>query len=199
MTLMAQFAQGTIHASHHNFVLIETDTPGPTRTHADRSNGLIDPQPGGVALVFTGVHTGEVNVTVDVRDDAPPVNTEDWEEVVEVSLEAPNGDLWLAGPAAETPSQQLYPLLTPHGPGHYRIRVHARGRDGDQELDAGHSWDEADGARDEEEEEDLDNVEPTEHYLIITWPSEPAPQTIYKWTDKYGATLRERATRRRSH
>ncbi|WP_116022272.1 hypothetical protein [Thermomonospora umbrina] len=158
---------------------------------SDRSNGLIDAQPGGVAIVFTGVHTGEVDVTLDVRDRPPPsADTDTWDDVVEVSLHAPEGQVRVSSVGAETEDEHLLPVATPAGPGDYRIRVHARGRDGDPaaeatEFDFGDEDDDYDGA--------LEDDGTTEEYLVMVWPAPTAPTTVHKQTDAYGAALREHA------
>ncbi|WP_016906775.1 hypothetical protein [Streptomyces xiaopingdaonensis] len=50
------------------------------------------------------------------------------------------------------------PILTPRGAGHYRVRVHARGRD---------------------TEPDGFVEEPVEDYLLIAWPQPPEPDVIH--------------------
>lgn len=42
---------------------------------------------------------------------------------------APVGNVRAVGPGYDTETQHRIPALTQHGPGHYRIRVQARGRD----------------------------------------------------------------------
>lgn len=66
------------------------------------------------------------------------------------------------------------PLLTPQGPGTYRVRVHARGRDIAPDGVA---------------------YEPVEDYLLIVWPTEPQPEDVHKQTDRYGAELRAQPSR----
>src|SRR5947209_4852588 len=90
------------------------------------TNGLIAVQPG-AAVVFTGIHTGVVTAWVDPRSEPPAeVDMTGWHEVVEVSMQAPTGRVAVASPEAEPPD---LPSLTTAGPGSYRVRVHARGRD----------------------------------------------------------------------
>ncbi|GAA2212152.1 hypothetical protein GCM10009850_076140 [Nonomuraea monospora] len=64
------------------------------------------------------------------------------------------------------------PNLAWKGPGFYRLRVHATGRD---------SYVDGTGL----------NLE--ERYAIISWPADPAPDLIHKATDAYGAGVRGRA------
>jgi hypothetical protein len=159
-------AQGAVPVAYHTFWLADTGVNGPQLPLTPR-NGLIVAQPG-IAVIFTGIHTGKVAVSVEVRDQAPEVTTTGWDEVVEVAMEAITGRVVVTGAGADAPEH--LPVLTQAGPGHYRVRVHARGRDTAVDLVA---------------------VEPVEDYLIVVWPGRPAPETSYRQTDQYGATLRQ--------
>ena len=146
----------------HMFLLVE-DGERPL-TPPGYANTLIAVAPG-YATVATGIAMGDVRLTVEVRQDPPPVDVADWEEAAEVTLESPTGRMRIATADDGDPTPP-FPVLTPNGPGYYRIRVHARGRDNaiDQTAD-----------------------EPVEDYLVQVWPAPPAPQKIYKQTDRYGA------------
>ncbi|MEV4342725.1 hypothetical protein [Streptomyces sp. NPDC049590] len=61
------------------------------------------------------------------------------------------------------------PSLVAAGPGSYRLRVHARGRDLAVDLVP-------------------DTI--TEHYLLQCWPAPPAPPSVLRTTDTYGAQVR---------
>ncbi|MBC6471159.1 hypothetical protein [Actinomadura alba] len=139
----------------------------------DYENSLVAVEPG-FAAVQTGIAQGDVRLTVEVHDQAPPVDLTGWEEAAEVTLESATGQMVVAAVMAHTPD---FPVLTPHGPGHYRVRVHARGRD--TAVDAV-------------------VFEPVEDYLIQVWPAPTAPQIIYKQTDEYGARLLQAAARRKA-
>jgi hypothetical protein len=165
MSRPASPARGTVHAGHHAFWL--ADVGYPPQSPLSSRNGLIAVQPG-AAVIFTGIHTGVVAVSIEVRDVRPEqVDGTGWDDVVEVSLEAIGGRVLVVGPFADT--GDVLPVLTPAGPGHYRVRVHVRGRD-----------------------TAVDGVafEPFEEYLIIVWPDRPAPDTVHKQTDGYGASVR---------
>lgn len=146
------------------------------------SNGLVDSvsrgrlaDPGDFAIVRTGTDTGDILLTVDVRDTAPgPSELEEWEEVAEVSLTFPGTDpgVLTAGDEDEEREASALPDFTHAQPGPYRVRVHARGRDDGDRLDV--------------QDED-DPVE--EHYLLV-WPAPPSPSHVHKWTDDYGAEIR---------
>ncbi len=124
---------------------------------ADFSNGLIAPMDRG-AFILTGINTGYVRVETRVLDTHPDVEAEDWEEVVEVSVHAPAGDLKVEsldlGP--DTGSVQS---LSPSGPDWYRLRVHSRGR---------------------EILRDKASMEPVEDYLLVVWQAPPAAATILR-------------------
>jgi hypothetical protein len=123
---------------------------------ANFSNGLAAPMAAG-ALILTGINTGYVNVETNVVDRYPYVDTDGWEEVMEISVNAPAGDLKVEslehGPDANSQS------LSPRGSAWYRLRVHARGR---------------------EALRDKVSLEPVEDYLLIVWPAPPADVTVLR-------------------
>ena len=55
--------------------------------------------------------------------------------------------------------------LDAHGPGDYRLRIHAKGRDTDY-----------DGSR----------LDPVEDYMIVAWPEQASPPTALRTTSKAG-------------
>ena len=123
------------------------------------------------ALICTGIDRGPVTVTAEARNTAPDLTTiHDWDDVAEISLTAPTGRLavhpllYLPG---ETPPE--LPVLSPNGPGTYRIRIHARGRDEhyDQVADT-----------------------PTEEYHLTCWPAPPTGPLIIRATDHCGYSMR---------
>jgi hypothetical protein len=158
---------GEMYVSYHLFYLL--DTGARVSTTLGPTDGLIlVPQPG-AAVVFCGIHSGSVNLSVEARDGAPPsIDVADWDEVTEVSLLVPAGRLTAAAMGADNP--YAFPPLTAAGAGAYRLRIHARGRD---TL--------IDGVSDEG---------PVEDYRIVCWPQPPAPGQIHKQTDRYGADVR---------
>jgi hypothetical protein len=152
----ASVSHGRAFASDHVVWVVDAGltpvTPG------DGGNGLMVVTQPGAALLFTGINTGYVNVTVDARTEPPEgVDVADWDEVCEVSMEAPGGRLAVLGPMA--PNEGELGWLSAVGPGCYRVRVHARGR----------------GAL-------VDGVayEPIEDYLFLSWPHPPAPERTHK-------------------
>ncbi|MER5449256.1 hypothetical protein ABT065_27070 [Streptomyces sp. NPDC002764] len=124
---------------------------------ADWSNGLAAPMSHG-AIILTGIHTGDVQVTAEPLDTPPPVgDTTIWEEIVETSVHCPSGQLLVEsldlGPAEELPN------LATGGPGWYRLRVHAHGRGTNP---------------------DGTDSEPVERYLLTAWPAPPPPRPSSK-------------------
>ncbi|GGO98754.1 hypothetical protein GCM10012280_63630 [Wenjunlia tyrosinilytica] len=99
------------------------------------------------ATVYTGVHTADVEVTLSLHRGEPAPDLRHWQEVVEVSLHFTTGELQLRAMGADL--ERDFPPLSFNGPGDYRIRVRARGRDTA-----------VDGAPD-----DI-----VEWYLILAWP-----------------------------
>jgi hypothetical protein len=152
----------------HQILLVDAGRHGRSVTG---HNGLVDLVPPGGAAIFTGVYMGPVAVSVEARRSAPEsVDLDGWDEVVEVSLAVPEGRLEPAAVGLDV--EDPFPILTLAGPGDYRIRVHARGRDTD-----------VDGVAEE----------PVEQYRIAVWPAPPAPEIIHRQTDGYGAQMRSSA------
>ncbi|MEV8505669.1 hypothetical protein AB0368_12695 [Actinoplanes sp. NPDC051475] len=131
------------------------------------ANGLFSLSTG-CMTIYVGASSGLVTVAVEPRT-TPPATTEldDWEEIGEGDLYADTGDVIVRALMDNPPD---LPALTTHGPGNYRVRIHAKGRDLRTDLVA---------------------FEPTENYLIQAWPSPvPADAITIKQSDSYGAALR---------
>ncbi|MEU8470414.1 hypothetical protein AB0F30_21285 [Streptomyces sp. NPDC029006] len=80
---------------YHQFKV--SDEAGPAgfdlpRTH----NGLVEVQDG-IVTVLTGIHTGDVDVTVTLRTGIPGIGSARWEEIVEVSLHSESGESMVRG------------------------------------------------------------------------------------------------------
>ncbi|WP_435279384.1 hypothetical protein [Streptomyces sp. 1222.5] len=154
-----------VPVQYHQFRISDEDAPaGPDlpREH----NGLIEVQDG-IATVHTGIHTGDVDVTVTLHSRAPDTPDTGWEEIVEVSLYSVSGELMVRGLMDDL--DEDLPVLSFGGPGDYRLRMHARGRD---------------------TATDLTPTEITEWYLIQVWPAPARDAAILCRTDSYGATVR---------
>jgi hypothetical protein len=164
-------AAGTaaVRVEHHMFYLAEPGQVAAAPPPVDAVNGLVVSRPG-MAVVITGASGGLVTLSVQVRRSPPErVLTHGWDEVVDHSMLAKTGALHVV-PLMHAPPD--LPLLTPSGPGPYRLRVHARGRDTQPDAVA---------------------LEPAEEYLITIWPAPTQPDEIHLRTDRYGASRRRSA------
>ncbi|MFI2429803.1 hypothetical protein ACH5A7_38030 [Streptomyces sp. NPDC018955] len=158
--------QGLVPVQYHQFDISDED--GPAGPDLDRShNGLVRVADGAIT-VMTGIHTGDVDVTVTLHDTRPEPDTNGWQEIVEVSAHSASGDLMVRG-IMDDLDEEL-PVLSFNGPGDYRLRVHARGRD---------------------TAVDLAPDEVTEWYLIQAWSAPAQPVTVLRQSDSYGASVRK--------
>ncbi|WP_250007933.1 hypothetical protein [Actinoplanes sp. M2I2] len=150
----------------HQFWLLEPDR---RRGFPPRdTNGLIAVTGPGAAIIFTGISSGRVSVRAAALTAAPTaVDLDSWDEIADMSLPGPVGDLAVAALLDHVPPG--LPALCAAGPGDYRVRVHARGRDisPDESI-----------------------TQPAEIYVILCWPASPAPAVDHKLTDHVGAGLR---------
>ena len=164
MNKPARTRTALVHAEYHLFQI--TDPEGPVADDLDMShNGLVAATDGTIE-VSTGIHTGDVRVTVELHAQRSEPAA-DWEEVAEISWRSPSGEVRVAPPMDDPVD---LPSLASQGPGPYRLRVHARGRDTavDQTV-----VDEA-----------------VESYLLQSWPAEHQDALLVRATDAYGAHLR---------
>lgn len=129
-------------------------------------NGLVRVTDG-IITVMTGIHTGEVGVTVALSHSEHSPDTGDWQEIVEISAHAASGELMVRGIMADLDEE--LPVLSFNGPGDYRLRVHARGRDSAV---------------------DMAPDEITEWYLIQVWPASAQDPRVLGHCDAYGGTVR---------
>ncbi|MCA1186704.1 hypothetical protein LCD36_09675 [Saccharopolyspora sp. 6T] len=118
---------GTVEASYHQFFLLDGETyPEDVDSLPSQDHGLVTAATG-ILLINTGIHTGPVRLVVEHWRSPPPPVTHTWEDVVETSLHAPQGELRVAGlmrepsPELRTPIRMESTLC--------RVRVHASGRD----------------------------------------------------------------------
>ncbi|MER5942449.1 hypothetical protein ABT121_34685 [Streptomyces sp. NPDC001928] len=156
---------GNCPVQYHQFDISDED--GPTGPDLDRGhNGLVRVTDG-VMVVMTGIHTGDVDITVTLHGAEPAAADDDWQEIVEVSAHCASGELMVRGMMDDLDEE--LPVLSFNGPGDYRLRVHARGRD---------------------TAVDLAPDEVTEWYLIQAWPAPATEATVLRQTDIYGATVR---------
>lgn len=160
-----------VRVSHHMFCL--TDQEAFPQEYLPPTNGMLAVHPHAV-VIFTGIHSGVASVAVEARDARPPrPDTDSWDEVVEVGVRAPTGYLKVIALMADPPD---LPILSLAGPGDYRVRVHARGRD---TMPDGVAF------------------EPVEDYLLVVWSDPSRAEVIHKRSDAYGASLRRSAAAHR--
>jgi hypothetical protein len=161
----------TVFVSYHQCYLIDGSV-GIHEVPLDEllrgGNGLIAVT-SGVAVVHTGTHTGRIRATADPRQAPPSLDLAAWQEVVEVSFTSTTGQVWLVEWGGLT--RPDLPNLAQAGPGSYRLRVHARGRDQAAALPVGPE-------------------EPLEEFLLVSWPAPPSPEHAFKHTDQFGQLIR---------
>jgi hypothetical protein len=122
------------------------------------TNGFVSSAGHESATIIVGTSSGYVNVTAEALDREPEeVIEQGWEDIVEVDLHATTGDVIVMALMEDPPE---LPGLTPHGPGNYRLRVHAAGRDQDFDMVV---------------------ASPVEEYLIQSWPiTSPLGEIVHK-------------------
>ncbi|UQS22837.1 hypothetical protein L1857_08405 [Amycolatopsis thermalba] len=165
----------SVYVQDHSFVLGDADAETPFEA-MDYSTGVAGVMQS-AALLYAGVDRGYVTVSVDAAEARPALETPqqwtalaEWDDVAEISLEIPNGELrvdQLEYRPGETRIE--LPVLSAAGPGSYRVRIHASGRDRhfDQAVD-----------------------DSGESFHLVVWPQPPAPPLIIKATSACGYGLR---------
>ncbi|MEW2424035.1 hypothetical protein AB0911_26160 [Streptomyces nigra] len=150
-------ASALVPVQYHQFDISDEDTPtGPDLDR--RHNGLVRVIDG-VIVVVTGIHTGNVDVTVTLHLTEPALTSDRWQEIVEISARSLAGELMIRGVLDDL--HEELPILSFQGPGEYRLRIHARGRD--TAVDCAPN-------------------EVTEWYLIQAWPSPAREATVLRQT-----------------
>jgi hypothetical protein len=139
--------QANVPVFDHEFLFVEE----PSHSWADfAATGLVAAVDTGFA-VRTGTADGTVPVWVRVTLDVPSdPEIAHWDEVAEVSFRAEKGDARLGRGGM------------PPWPGEFRVRVHARGRDGDDD----------------------------ERYELLIWPAPHSEPVVHRKTDRAGHLLR---------
>ncbi|GAA4301681.1 hypothetical protein BJY14_007725 [Actinomadura luteofluorescens] len=122
MTLIARHGPAWTYIDYHQFLLMKPDQ----QDYVPEEAGRLLSTTGEGVLVHTGIANGNVAVHIEIHDHQPPLDDADWEEVAEASTKVEHGPLMVRCLTADPPA---LPMLTPAGPGTYRLRAHARGRD----------------------------------------------------------------------
>ncbi|MGW2419585.1 hypothetical protein ACWC0C_10070 [Streptomyces sp. NPDC001709] len=166
--------EGEVHV-HYGQLYVESDPdsygPDLAEAFAGQSSGLCGAAIPGTLWLTTGLHTGNVGFTVEVHDEAPPLEP-GWEDVVEVSFR-PVSDhralvLWGGEGFWELDLEE-----TDH-----RVRYCAKG------MDAAH-----------EEDTRLDDEPQLDSYLLQFWPAPPAPDRVVHQTSQAAAYWHDYARR----
>ncbi|MFF0205786.1 hypothetical protein [Streptomyces sp. NPDC005017] len=165
MSESARTGTSLVFVQYHLFQVMDPD--GPMAGGLDAAHtGLVSASDGAIE-VHTGIHTGDVQVTAELHTHQPEPAS-GWDEIAEISCHSPSGEI-LVAPLMDDPVD--LPSLASHGPGSYRLRVHARGRD---------------------RAIDLAPDEVVEYYLIQSWPAPLQDTLLVKATDAYGHQVRAR-------
>lgn len=151
--------RGPVHVSYSQIYVesrVEDFFDELTESRGGQANGLCGAAVPGMLFLTTGLHTGEVELTIEVHEDIPPLTAE-WEDVVEVSFRPASEQVALL----QWGGTKSWPLrLTPRN---YRVRYCARGMDQGRERDTRLSG------------------EPLyDHYLLQFWPGPPAPDRVLR-------------------
>ncbi|WP_159072293.1 hypothetical protein [Streptomyces sp. CMB-StM0423] len=173
MTAPIRAASGLVPVNYRVFHLAD---PGHWDQPAFRPlNGLIFSEPG-IAVICTGISSGDVSVTVEIyRESLPQPHTDGWDEVIDHSIETRTGQMRISSLMEDAPSLVV---LTPFGPGPYRVRCHARGRDTAP-----------DGV----------TFEPVEDYTLMVAPGPVQPDAVHKHSDAVGDNWRRSALNTPAH
>jgi hypothetical protein len=102
---------------------------GPSVSRAQTA-GLVKLEERGLASLNIATQWGEIPFTVTVADRDPGADLDGYGDIVEISFEAPSGQVFLVGWLMDwydEKAHDLSPLLS--GPGTYRLRYHIRGID----------------------------------------------------------------------
>ncbi len=127
-----------------------------------QNNGLCGAQVPAILFLMTGLHTGIVGITIHLFDADPGID-DSWEEIVEVSFQAPKGKISLMEWAADQGVGMAVPA------GSYRARYQGRAMQTASELDTNV------------------NDTPVDTYRLDFWSAPPAPDRIVKQTSAVAA------------
>jgi hypothetical protein len=163
--------RGPVHVHYRQFYVQSRsdDFDDPSAAVGGQSNGLCGAAIPGFLFLTTGLHTGEVEVTIEALDQRPPVD-ESWEEVVEVSFRPDGDEVALVQWAGE----QWWPLALEQID--YRVRYCASGMDAAQEQDSRAAGE-----------------PPADRYLLQFWPQSPEPDAVLRQTSGSAAYWHDHA------
>lgn len=160
---MSVLFDGELHV-HYGQFYVESRTDDYfddlAEARAGQVNGLCGAAVPGLLFLTTGLHTGNVHVTVEVLDSPAPVG-DDWEDVVEVSFRPETESVHLVQWAGEA----SWPLALERTD--YRVRYCASG------MDRAHAQDTR-----------LDWQPLVDRYLMQLWPAAAAADTVIRQTSE---------------
>ncbi|MGW0472137.1 hypothetical protein [Streptomyces coeruleorubidus] len=163
---MRRPVEGEVHV-HYGQIYVETDPDnfelGLPEAFAGQRAGLCGAATPGALWLNTGLHTGDVGFTVEVYEQAPPLDPA-WEDVVEVSFRPVSADSalveWGGGASWRLGLEEA----------DYRVRYCAKGMDRASDRDTR-----------------LDGEPPLDCYLLQFWPAPPEPDRVLKQTSQAAA------------
>ncbi|MFJ4584206.1 DUF6924 domain-containing protein [Streptomyces echinatus] len=113
--------------------------------------------------ILTGFERGYARVTVEIHTEQPPLNTDDWDDVLDISADLTRGRSFVASYDTAFTTNLAF-----DGPGTYRIRAHARGRAGTKNASLARR------------PRPSRTSPPPETYLVQVWKAPAAAEQIHK-------------------
>jgi hypothetical protein len=162
---MRRPVHGEVHVHYSQIYVVSGPdglAPGLQEAFGGQSSGLCGAATPGALFLTTGLHTGYIGFTVEVREQAPPLGAE-WEDVVEVSFRPESADSALM----EWAGQAAWELSLDEVD--YRVRYCAAGIDQARKHDT-----RGDGPQ-------------LDRYLLQFWPAPPGPDAVLKQTSATAA------------
>jgi hypothetical protein len=153
-----------VEVQDHFYWICESGTFPTTVDLTGSGTGLINVQDG-TAAVITGTGMGPVDVRTESLHNRPEELASGWDEVAEASLASSGQPLVIVNFDGF-----ICATLPVDGPGSYRLRVHARGRDAANEHVTS-------------------LVEPLEEHLLQLWPAPEQETQLLETRDQFGAVF----------
>lgn len=169
MTMRTLF-DGELFVHYGQFYVLSDEAdeiPDLTESFAGQEAGLCGAATPGALWLTTGLHTGDVGLTVELHDEQPPLDPE-WEEAVEVPFRPQTADACLLQWAGEA----VWPLDLPKTD--HRVRYCATGMQQGRDLDTR-----------------CDGEPQADRYLLQFWPAPPQPARLLKQTSRAAAYWHE--------
>lgn len=163
---MRRPVEGSVEV-HYGQIYVESDPDGVfpdlSEAHGGQRNGLCGAATPGLLWLVTGLHTGSVGFTVEVHDQAPPLDSS-WEEIVEASFRPASSSTvlveWGGGDSWDLGLDEV----------DHRVRYCAARMEEAKRQDTRFP-----------DEAELDR------YLLQFWPAPPGPDRVLKQTSQIAA------------